>query len=88
MPVCLPLWIIYIYIMYISHSLLKAVQFSFWVGLVFCVNPLYGQGADLLPAAFESGKIGNELIRSIATTLIWKLEKCISNEEISNHADI
>lgn len=36
---------------------------------MFCVNPLYGQGAHL-PAASDSGKIGNELLRSIATTLI------------------
>lgn len=56
--------------------------------LVFYMSPLYGQVANLLPAAFYSGKIGDEFIRSIVAALIWNLEKCISNEEISNQADL
>lgn len=47
--------------------------------LVFYVSPSYGQVASLPPAAFYSGKIGNEFIRSIAATLIWNLEKCLAN---------
>ena len=38
--------------------------------LVFYVSPLYGQVANLLPAAFYSGKIGNAFIRSIVAALI------------------
>ena len=52
------------------------------------INQTQGIWYKNLTAAFYSGKIGDEFIRSIVAALIWNLEKCISNEEISNQADL
>ena len=62
-------------------------NFEFFTFSVFCESFAWPV-ANLLPAAFYSGKIGNEFIISVVAALIWNLEKCISNEEISNQADL